>query len=128
MTGVRNDPYELASVRRCFQPPTFSFTGWSLKALSRLGDRVGASYLMSVPEHSLYDSQACRAFARAAVLAFESSSSPVCPSDRIPYFTVFLLDRMLEKNQEPVVRRDVAEALVKLRDLAEKLRAEKLDE
>ena len=107
------DPYELASIRRCFEAPSFSVTGWSLKSFARLGDKIAVSYLLSVPENAIYSISHCEAFARAAVWAFEHPEAASCDRDRTPYFTVFLLKRMLGRI-DPTAAQPIRDALARL--------------
>ncbi|MEZ5403820.1 MAG: hypothetical protein R2729_29340 [Bryobacteraceae bacterium] len=117
---TRTDPYKLAILGPYFGFPGHILMGWTLKALTGLGDRVAGAFLLATSEQQLHDPASCRAFARAARYAFEHPEAIACDADRTPILTIHLLRRMLAKEFDEATRRDLGDALVLLSDLLQR--------
>ena len=118
------DPYQLAAVRSYLLRDFFMLTGTLLKTFGRLGDRLAASVLMCVDWAQLSDPEMAKRIAIALSAAFAESEGKSCRADRVPALSINLLERLLVEVRDPEPRRLVGEALVKLKDVAARMRSE----
>lgn len=118
------DPYNLELVRMYLTVRHFYVTGTQLKTFARLGDRLAASILLAVDESHLSQPETANRVARAISSAFADEGGKTCPEDRLPFLSIYLLEKILVSLQDGEARRKVIETLVKLKDLAAKIRAE----
>lgn len=113
--------YGLPMCRMFLELPVFGYTGHMLKSLGRLGDRVAASFLMSVPEERLYDPEISKRIAFAMRSTFAAAPFSECSSDREPRFSIFLLERLIANSTDPDARENLQTSVTALRELSHRL-------
>lgn len=116
------DPYHSVTVIAFVTNPQPFITGSAMKIFSRMGDRLGSSIIANVEPGVLAEPEASRRIARALRLAFSALSDCQCAADRLPYISLYLLERVLEVCNDEQARLDINTTLAELRDLASRMR------
>ena len=114
-----DDPYRLEEVRRFCNRSTRFIDGRMMKQFWRLGDRAAGSFVMVLGTVRPSKAEECLNVSDGLQLAFGKIELISCSMDRVPIFSIFLLEQILIGSQVQEVRTEVGSALLRLRDVAQ---------
>lgn len=110
------DPYAVRQIRQ-FLAGFIPLTGFMIKEFTALGDRFSVSCLMALPGDEIYKPDVCLRVARVLRAVFAAPPAGERKLNDLPFVSVHLLERMLERVTDMKVRDDLIRTLAELKTL-----------
>jgi hypothetical protein len=108
------DPYSLSLVRSVLKMNASGqrvVHGWSVKGLSRLGDRVSVALLKVLDTSDLTNPSTIRSYLPIIRQAFDQPQLITVQSDKKPRVTLFFLETLLQTVGDDKTEQDLREAI-----------------